>query len=177
MKLRVRTVNPTIQNPSANHDIPRNGNHEKDYDDLEIRALVVLPGAAAASAGGGGCEVSQNVKGSMRGGRGKGGVVPHLVNPPPRLCGLSTSLMQWGEGPVVCLAPPDHYSVPQAAGLDQKGCNFPARCVRGRVCHRPRTWIQWEPILWSWFLFRGRGPSSLDQGDFPCVLRARIVIR
>ena len=50
--------------------------HEKVYDDLGIRALVVLPGAAAASAGGGGCEVSQNVKGSMRGGAGKGGVPP-----------------------------------------------------------------------------------------------------
>ena len=77
---------------------------------------------------------------------------------------------------MVSLAPPDHYSVPQAAGLDRKGCDFPARCVRGRVCHRPRTWIQREPILWIWLLFRGRGPSALDQGDFPCVLRARIVI-
>ena len=69
-------------NPSAVHDISINGNHGKVYDDLGIIALGVLPGAAAASAGGGGCEVSQNVKGSMRGGAGKGGCSPPSGEPP-----------------------------------------------------------------------------------------------
>ena len=74
MKLRVRTVNPTIQIRPQFMTFQSMGIMKRFMMIWESEPWLCCRVRPQPPRGGGGCEVSQNVKGSMRGGGGERGV-------------------------------------------------------------------------------------------------------